>query len=77
MKGLKMFQKLVFKIHPEVIFLKINEKIAYNIITIVQNVVGFVSAPCRADEKVEIEPIKEIIMEDFKIFFKDSILSKL
>ncbi|MCP4176314.1 MAG: hypothetical protein GY756_00940 [bacterium] len=72
-----MSEELAFKIQLGVILPKMKEKIEEDISAIVKEVSNYVSAGCRFDEKVELAPIKEIIMKDFEILLEDLILPKL
>ncbi|HJO95814.1 MAG TPA: hypothetical protein QF753_20635 [Victivallales bacterium] len=72
-----MSEDLAFKIQLGVILPKMEQKIASDVNSIVEEVAGFVSAGCREGEKVELIPIKDIIMKDFEILLEDSILPEL
>lgn len=69
-----MTDDLSFRIQLGIILPKMKEKIAGDFSAIVDELVDILKAGTREGEELSLEPIKEIIMQDFEIFLDDSIL---
>jgi hypothetical protein len=69
-----MSEDLVFRIQLGVILPKLKETIAADLGKIIEELVGILQAGTRGGEELEIEPIKQIVMQDLEILLDDAIL---
>ncbi len=72
-----MSEDLAFRIQLGVILPKMKETIAADLSKIIEELVGILQAGTRAGEELEIEPVKQIVMQDLEILLDDVILPEV